>query len=204
MSEAEKEVEKLADQTVLKESATEPPVECNLPVVSKSNAVTPTQEIGDLSYLVANARSISASKNFESLGVHAEFVKLVTTIFLFVLGTAMSVFCVAETIAWPWQLNWPIADGQITKIQFRNKLNADFYYQYRIGEREFKNKEIRADALEHTVKVGKKIRVRYNPKRNEESIMEGGFNFVLTPFYTIVAVGLLAAALIKALIPSKY
>lgn len=203
MSEADKDQEKLADRTVLKESETQPLAECQLPVSSKSIADTPIPRIDNESKHPTRARSIAASKNFESLGVHDAFAKFVITILLFVLGSAMSVFCVSSTIAWPWQLNWPVAEGQVTKIEIRNKNSARFYYQYRVEEREFKNVEVRADSLEHTVQVGKKVHVRYNPRRNEESIMEGGFNIVETPLYILVAVGLFSASLFYALKRSK-
>lgn len=186
--------EKLADKTVLRESEAQPKSQDSLQVTEGANSKIPEQsEIATPSPSLSSKRKTSASRDFNTIDADTPFVHFTTAVVLLALCIAVIVSFITSTYAWPTQMNWPIADGQVTRIEVRGKQSARFYYNYSVGESQLEGMNLKTDSLEHTTKVGKKVRVRYNPDKPGESVMEGGFNVVETPFYIIVCMGLFLA-----------
>lgn len=127
---------------------------------------------------------------------HGWFVSLAISVFLFGMGALMCLFLYSSVVCWPWQHEWIPVEGQVTRISNHTKSSARFTYNYRADGRAFTGYMYRPGSLEHTVKVGSKVTIRYNPKRVAESYLQGGFNVVETPFYALVALGFFVTAVI--------
>lgn len=186
--------EKLADHTVLRESEAWPKSPDRLLVTEGDESKIPEQsEIATPSPSLSRRTKTSASRDFNTIDADTPFVHFTIAALLLALCAAVIVSFITSTYAWPTQMNWPIADGQVTKIEVRGKRAARFYYNYSVGGNQLQGMNIKSDSLEHTTKAGKEVRVRYNPDKPSESVMEGGFNVVETPFYIIVCIGLFLA-----------
>jgi len=122
-------------------------------------------------------------------------VSMMIAFILFSLGALMCLFLYASVVCWPWQQDWIPVEGQVTKISSHNKRSAKFSYEYRADNRTYEAAIYKPGSLKHTVKVGSKVTVRYNPERVFESYMQGGFNIVETPFYALLSVGFFLATL---------
>lgn len=191
---ADTDPEKLADKTVLREGETQPKSQDSLIAADGNKSKIPEHsEIAAPSPSISSRGKTSASRDFNTIDTDTPFVHFTTAALLLALFFAVTVSFITSTYAWPTQLNWSIADGQVTRIELRGKRDARFYYNYSVGENQLEGMNLKSDSLEHTTKVGKKVRVRYNPDKPRESVMEGGFNVVETPFYIIVCIGLFLA-----------
>ncbi|CAN5690037.1 hypothetical protein BH10CYA1_BH10CYA1_04090 [soil metagenome] len=129
---------------------------------------------------------------------HGWFVSLAIAGILFFLAATMCVVCFASVVAWPSQLDWPAVEGQVVEIKPFSKMSGRFTFTYEVDGHTYTSSIDKPDSLEHTVKIGQKVTVRYNPKRISESVMQGGFNVVETPFYVLAALGLFFSSLIYA------
>lgn len=193
----ETDPENLAERTVLHEGLEQNGSHADLPAAEiAKNSLADSKESAQVSTFRPGNRSTTASRDFNTIDIDSPFVHFTTASVLFVLLIAVSVSFVASTYAWPTQLSWPIADGQVKKIEVRGKRAARFYYDYSIGNRTFEGMNLKSDSLEHTIKVGDRVHVRYNPNDTRESVMEGGFNVLETPFYLLVCCGLFLAFIV--------
>lgn len=193
----ETDPENLAERTVLHEGLEQNGSHADLPSTEiAKDSLADRKESAQVSTFRPSIRRTTASRDFNTIDIDSPFVHFITASVLFVLLIAVSVSFVASTYAWPTQLSWPIADGQVKKIEVRGKRAARFYYDYSIGNRPFEGMNLKSDSLEHTIKVGDKVHVRYNPSNNLESVMEGGFNVLETPFYLLVCCGLFSAFIV--------
>lgn len=190
----ESDPEKLADKTVLRESDTQAESQDGLSTAESGKSTFPGRtEIASASSSHSSRRKTTASRDFNTIDTDTPFVHFTTAAVLLALCIAVCVSFITSTYAWPTKLSWPVAEGQVTKIEVRGKRAARFYYDYSVGKSQFKGMNLKSDSLEHTVQVGKRVRVRYKPDNFNESVMEGGFNALETPFYVIVCIGLFLA-----------
>ncbi|MBA3856331.1 MAG: hypothetical protein C0507_05415 [Cyanobacteria bacterium PR.3.49] len=127
---------------------------------------------------------------------HGWFVSLAISFFLFSMGALMCLFLYSSMVCWPWQNDWIPVEGQVIKISNHTKTSARFTYNYKADNQTITGFMSKPGSLEHTLKVGSKVTVRYNPKKVFESYLQGGFNIIETPFYALVALSFFVTAFV--------
>ena len=177
------------EKTVLKEELEAEPERSKLDVIYKSAV--------DANAKKARSRDPRFKMyDYDINPEHGWFVSLAISFFLFSMGALMCLFLYASVVCWPWQQDWIPVEGQVMRISNHTKSSARFTYTYRVNNQTITGFMSKPGSLEHTLKVGSKVTVRYNPKREVESYLQGGFNIIETPFYALVALGFFVTAVI--------
>jgi len=202
-NEADNKIE--IEKTVLREGLEAQSDACqSLVPEEESNIVNHTSAHPDDVYksaVISNARKARARDprfkmyDFDINPEHPWYLSLAISLFLFVMAGLMCLFLYSSVVCWPWQQEWIPVGGQVTGISNHRKNSAKFTYSYKVDNQTLSGAMYKPGSLEHTVKVGSKITVRYNPRRTAESYMQGGFNVIETPFYAILSLAFFACGL---------